>query len=302
MISIIVSSISPEQNQKFVQNIRETIGDIPYELLVHDNRETHWGLCKLYNRLANQSNYDILCFFHEDIFFHTQDWGNLIADFLQQTPRAGVIGFAGSTLKSKILSGWGNRKETSRKNLMQHRHGRKINLDQVNPDKKDFSRVAVVDGLALIVKRDVWQQYPFDETTFRGFHLYDLDFSLQIALHYENYVCHTILVEHLSSGSYSKIWYEETRKFHQKWASVLPFYVLPYSPSFIRISEEFAAYKLAKRELNNFWNPQGLKGVLRDRLACYNSSPRWYFYNLRLIPRMLKYLLKKRFRNNSATR
>ena len=41
MISIIASSINTEQNILFRKNIEETIG-VPYELIIHDNRETKW--------------------------------------------------------------------------------------------------------------------------------------------------------------------------------------------------------------------------------------------------------------------
>ena len=45
MISIIASSINTEQNILFRKNIEETIG-VPYELIIHDNRETNGDYVK----------------------------------------------------------------------------------------------------------------------------------------------------------------------------------------------------------------------------------------------------------------
>lgn len=58
-------------------------------------------------------------------------------------------------------------------------------------------------------------KHPFDEVLFSGFHLYDLDFSMQVAQNYNNYVCHTIKIKHFSGGSYTREWLFESRKFNQ---------------------------------------------------------------------------------------
>lgn len=157
MISIIVSSINTEQNLIFKKNIEETIGT-PYELLIHDNRELQWGLCKIYNHYALISKYNILCFFHEDTRLQDISWGCIISDFFQQTPIAGVVGFAGSTIKTRQLSGWGSRKETSRENIIQHFKENKVKYLKCNPHNETFSPVAVIDGLAMITTKKIWEQ------------------------------------------------------------------------------------------------------------------------------------------------
>lgn len=261
MISIIASSINPEQNRLFIANIEQTIGG-SCELLVHDNRETKWGLCKIYNHYARISKYDILCFFHEDIRFHTANWGGIISDFLSQTPQAGVIGFAGSTIKTKSISGWGSHKDTTRRNVIQHLGNGKVRNMIWNPLHETFAPVVVVDGLALIVTKKVWEQCPFDEIKFPGFHLYDLDFSMQTAQHYTNYVCYTIQVEHFSNGSYSAEWFNKSIVFHQKWADKLPLCSRPYAKSFIKKCEDFCAYQMAKGELRYLWREQSLSSII----------------------------------------
>lgn len=290
MISIIVSSIDVEQNILFRKNIEETIG-VHYEILIHDNRETKWGLCKIYNHYARYSKYDILCFFHEDILFHTHGWGKLIIQFFQKHPQAGAVGFAGSTIKTKAPSGWHINKETTRINLIQQSSDNKIKKEVINPYNEDFSPVSLIDGLAIITSKKIWQQCPFDENTFSGFHLYDLDFSMQITQCYTNYVCHIISIEHLSPGSYSKEWYKETLKFHDKWEKKLPVYSIPYSKSDLKKYEDLSSYQWTRRLLNNSWEEKRLSSIIKHRLQLKSFNQ--IKYNFKLVKHLFQCLSKK---------
>lgn len=288
MISIIVCSVNPEQNFIFKKNIEQLIG-VPYELHIHDNREDKWGLCKVYNHYARISKYNILCFFHEDILFHTKNWGCILTDFFNQNPMAGIVGFAGSTVKTKNFSGWGNSKITSRKNIIQHLSNGQVKQFIHNPLNEAYSRVAVLDGLALITQKKVWEKYPFDETFFTGFHLYDLDFSLQIAQEYTNYVCFLIEIEHLSNGSYSKTWYSESVKFHQKWNAKIPFSVEIYLPEAMQKFENTSAYLLAKGDLINKWTDKKISTLVKEHIQTSSSV----LYNLKLIKYVAKAMIKR---------
>lgn len=286
MISIIVSSINTEQNILFKKNIEGTIG-VPYELLIHDNRETKWGLCKIYNHYARISKYDILCFFHEDISFETINWGNIIIDFFQQTPKAGVIGFAGATVKTKNISGWGTYRKTCRKNIWQQSKDGCIKKMFYNPFNEEFSQVAVIDGLALITNKKIWEKHPFDEVLFSGFHLYDLDFSMQVAQNYNNYVCHTIKIKHFSGGSYTREWLFESRKFNQKWEKILPFSVVSYPDKIIEECENFSVYQLDKGEIKHSWEERSLVSIFKQQIKSpwkVNTIP----YKLNIFKHVLK--------------
>ena len=291
MISIIASSINTEQNILFRKNIEETIG-VPYELIIHDNRETKWGLCKIYNHYACISKYDILCFFHEDILFQSTDWGKQIIQFFIRTPQAGAGGFAGSTIKTKAPSGWHISKDTTRINLIQRVSGNRIKKEIINPNNEEFSPVSLIDGLAIITTKKVWQQCPFDEKTFKDFHLYDLDFSMQTTQYYTNYVCHIIQIEHLSPGSYSKEWYNETLKFHEKWEGVLPVYAIPYSKKEKKRYEDLSSYLWTKRLLNNSWEQDKLIATIKHRLQLKTFNQ--IKYNFKLMKHLFRNLSKKR--------
>ena len=45
-----------------------------------------------------------------------------------------------------------------------------------------FAEVVAVDGFGMFVRKEVWKANPFDEKMLTGFHCYDVDFSLQIAV------------------------------------------------------------------------------------------------------------------------
>ena len=105
MLSIIICSISPERLQAVKRNIQHSIG-VEHEFIIIDNREKKWPIAKAYNYGAYAAKYPYLFFVHEDVKFHSQNWGGVIENKLRE-PDCGVIGFAGSKVKLKSYSGWG---------------------------------------------------------------------------------------------------------------------------------------------------------------------------------------------------
>lgn len=231
MYTIICCSIDPQAASALERNVSETIGT-PFEFVAFDNRRHGWGLSKVYNECAARARYERLCFVHEDVRFLTKGWGEILARQLQK-PETGVIGFAGSILKLQRLTGWNTCGRDLRANYVQHMRG-SGHPRRVNPDHADYSPVVTLDGLCLIARRDVWDETPFDETAFPGFHCYDLDFSLAAACRYTNYVCHTVLVEHFSEGSFSRTWIEGMEQLHVKWAEKLPLCAEPMTAEELR--------------------------------------------------------------------
>ena len=223
MISIIVCSIKPDLVQELERNVASTIG-VPYEFLAYDNRETGKGICAVYNECAEKAKYDILFFIHEDVLFHTRDWGSVLAKKLAE-PDCGVIGFAGGTTKYPYPYGWQSIRCFTRKNYIRGKQkGRKASLRK-SGSTAGYDAVVTLDGMALCVRKDVWDKIRFDDVTFRGFHSYDTDFTTAaFAAGYLTYVCNEVLFEHLSQGSFSKEWYESVKLYLQKWQDKLPLY------------------------------------------------------------------------------
>jgi hypothetical protein len=74
----------------------------------------------------------------------------------------------------------------------------------------------------LATKKIIFNDIKFDESIFKGFHCYDIDFSLQILKKYKVVVNYNILIEHLSPGSFNLEWLKETKKLQNKWFKDLP--------------------------------------------------------------------------------
>lgn len=259
MFTVITCSINPDSAAALRANVEATIG-VPFEFTAFDNREAHRGICSIYNECARNARYDLLCFVHEDVEFRTQNWGEIIARKLCE-PDCGVIGFAGSVSKLSPLTGFGSLREHTRFNYYQGMPDGKVERKSINPDGLDFSPVICLDGMCLIVRRDVWERSPFDEELFTGFHAYDIDFTIAVACNYRNYVCNLAEVFHASIGNFSREWYENARICHEKWQSRLPMFASGggFSPRQIeRMNREaemrmlkflFKRHVLSRREL-----------------------------------------------------
>ena len=183
----------------------------------------------------------MLCFVHEDVEFQTEGWGQIIAAKLAEAD-CGVIGFAGSILKLKHLTGWHNGGGDLRAHYVHYMRGGHHPIDR-NPDGVDFSPVVTLDGMCLFVRREVWSETLFDEQTFPRFHGYDIDFTLAVACRYRNYVCNKVFIEHFSTGGYTREWIRTMKRLHRKWRDRLPMFAMPMPQSEIdryeRISESY---------------------------------------------------------------
>lgn len=212
MLSIIISSYQEHFYTALEKNIAETIG-IPYEIIKIDNPNL-MGICEAYNIGASQAQFDYLIFIHEDILFHTKDWGQLLINHLEKE-NTGVVGVAGSNYVPKAPHGWFIFDEKYNfKNYIQN------NKEKTNPETKlmkhSFVRVFGLDGVFLAVKKSVYQEFLFDESVIKGFHGYDLDFSLRVATRYHNYVINDVLIEHFSKGNPDKKWFDNNILIREK--------------------------------------------------------------------------------------
>ena len=219
MISVVICS-KGNVASVFTDNIRDTIG-CAYELIVIDNAAGKYGICEAYNKGARQSIFNLLVFVHEDVIFHSSGWGNTLYQ-LALDRDIGIIGCAGTVYKSGYPTSWVDVPETYyRTNVTdgwnaekrQHRHGQ---------SGIAIAAVVVLDGMFLCMRKNVWEQFPFNEKELKGFHLYDLDICLRTGASYSNIVSYDILVEHLSAGNFDQNWFKETIRFHKKWKKHLP--------------------------------------------------------------------------------
>lgn len=82
-----------------------------------------------------------------------------------------------------------------------------------------------IDGLFMAVRRDVLDRVRFDQETFDGFDVYDIDFSFSAHLAGARIaVAANLPVLHHSQGNFGKDWKRYAESFMRKWHSRLPIF------------------------------------------------------------------------------
>lgn len=250
MLSIIICSVSEERLNAVSKNIADTVG-VDYELLAFNNALQKWPIAKVYNSQASLARFPFLLFVHEDVLFYTKDWGKIIEDKLQEE-NCGVIGFAGSRAKLNTYSGWWTGCDVwdCSNYWFYNQQGERMQALGGFYKAERYKQVVVVDGFAMFVRKQVWKENMFDEKLLTGFHCYDIDFSLAVSRHYDNYVCNShIELCHMSNGSFGKEWINETIKMHkEKWGRILPVMIKDKASSraLLKRREEFLAFFFLK--------------------------------------------------------
>jgi hypothetical protein len=235
LISIIVCSIRPDVVQEMLNSVKNTIGT-EYEVIVFDNRERNWGICKVYNYCAKQARSKYLCFMHEDVLMEGHGWGAAMAKFADHTQDCGCIGFAGAYMHIRNMRSWNsgnagiynyhsrifdNKKMVDIYPRITH-NGIIFSKNMRKSHDETFSQCLALDGIFLFVSKKIWEQYQFDEQRFTHFHFYDADFSFAIAQHYKNYVYFGANIYHLSAGNWEWNFCVAMLDFQKKWMHKLP--------------------------------------------------------------------------------
>ncbi|AMR27098.1 hypothetical protein A0257_08230 [Hymenobacter psoromatis] len=270
MLSIIICSRDADALTSVSQNIAATIG-VEYELIAIDNSQRQHGICEAYNIGAAQATYSLLCFVHEDIAFRTNDWGKVVERVLLDNS-IGVIGVIGGKWFPKAPGTWwacGN-KYLSSNVLNAGPKGEYHDYVYSNPEDKLVVDVAVVDGMWMCTRKEVWQKHPFDSKIFPGFHFYDVDFCANIFPFYRVCVTLEIGVTHYSMGSYNDSWTEFADVFYRKHNWHLPLGVAPISSH----NEQNLEYSLTETFVQRIVEQKlPARMALRYLLRCLRLKP-----------------------------
>ncbi|MGH8700797.1 MAG: glycosyltransferase [Burkholderiales bacterium] len=170
LVSIVICSNNHAKYDKVVANFDDRLGSVPHEIIgIHDAR----SLCEGYNRGVARSRGEIIVFAHDDIRIVSPDFaGKLFASLAE----CDLVGVAGTTLLRSagwVSSGW------------------PFLAGQVGHVSPDGGRVVtvfglqdrlvrhaqVLDGFFFATRRTVFERLRFDESTFDGWHFYDIDFT-----------------------------------------------------------------------------------------------------------------------------
>ena len=244
MISIIICNRKKVLDPKLENNIKSTIG-IEYEIINIDISHNRYNIFQAYNKGIQKSKYPYICFMHDDILYHTVNWGKNIIDYFND-PAVGMIGVAGPTYISQLPGiWWGIENEKCRTGSI-----RQCNLDTdrfdltrqhytlYNPYNEKATEVVALDGLFFCIKKEIFGDVSFDES-YNGFHFYDIDISLQIKSKGYKLLCvYDVLIEHISVSNLSLEWVKASRVFFNKWKKLLPITTCVYTEKQVKQIEE----------------------------------------------------------------
>lgn len=170
------------------------------------------GICAVYNRIldlacANQ-NCEAVVLLHDDTYVLDENFRAKILRCLRADAGLGILGVVGASRISS-LAWW----ESDAK------------VGEVFESRGfiDFGvprgRVDVVDGLLMVIEREVFTRLRFDEKMFPGFHGYDVDYCLQARA--AGYGCMVIPMEilHKTKGGFGNRdeFLSASRALAEKW-------------------------------------------------------------------------------------
>ncbi|MFD0749289.1 glycosyltransferase [Mucilaginibacter calamicampi] len=294
MISVIVATRNNQLLQQLSDNIQKSIG-LEYEIIAINGDKAGKGICRIYNEGAAKAQYPFLCFVHEDILFHTQGWGLNLLKHLRQEDIA-LVGVLGATVKTRTPSEvFIPVDNLVRFNQLQRRTGKTPEHYFYNPNKEDSSEVKVVDGLFLACTQVNHARYPFDEQTLKGFHGYDIDFSLGQANNGKVVVVYDILLEHFSYGGHSVSWIDDQMILLKKWHAELPAYLPSAQKSILKAEINSTEGFLLDLILNRYSTATQLSYLLKLLALRPFNSKNIYFIRRFFIRGTLGKQLKKLF-------
>src|ERR1700694_3286517 len=228
MISIIICARKQEIGPELQENIASTIG-VPYEVVWIDNSENRHTIFTAYNEGVARSRHGLLVFMHDDILYHTQDWGKKVQDHFRDES-TGAIGVAGTPYLAYAPGGWWSSGAGYLHLVQSENKNAPPFLQQYFPENSMKEEVVALDGVWFCIRKKIFSEVRFDEDRFKGFHFYDVDTTLQVyRAGYKLWCVRDVLIHHLSMGMLDGKWVHNALLFQDKWKAQLPVSAKPFS-------------------------------------------------------------------------
>ena len=222
MISCIICSRRPDISAELKENIASTIG-YEYELVVIDNSKSEYSIFSAYNEGVRRAKGDILCFMHEDIWYHTKEWGRIVNDVLRDES-IGLVGVIGSQFLPNQMASWwlcGATKGQILQGCTDYQGYYSCSLD--GESIQQLTDTVVVDGLWFCMNKALFPHVQFDEKNYNSYHCYDVDICMQVQNSRKRVVVlPDLLIEHRSLGNVTTSYYNQLQVFYNKWQTNLP--------------------------------------------------------------------------------
>ena len=214
MISIIICSVNPVLYARICAQYTQLMGAEPFETIgIHDAR----GISEGYNRGLAQSKGDIVLFSHDDIEIWQPDFTARLKRHLQ---RFDVIGVAGT---NKLVGpGWHSSAPPYTLGQVTHPIAGQFQLSFFGAYRQVMGDMQAMDGVLLAFRRPAIEQIRWDDQTFTGFHLYDMDATYRaFRAGYKLAVAADLPILHMSGGSYDQNWQHFAGLFMRKHGATL---------------------------------------------------------------------------------
>lgn len=244
MLSIIVCSRYKHLDTNFTTNIENSVG-VVYEVIHIDNSTGVLSISQAYNKGCILSKYKYLCFVHEDVIFHTKNWGLKLIEHLSNLS-TGIIGIGGCTYLPQIPTPWSTLKEMGINIIQSDKTGRKQTERSYYPSDYQNSQLEAImlDGVLLCMRKELFNLIKFDESI-PGFHGYDYDICIQsIIKGYRNYIVYDIVLEHFSRGKTNQEYFRNLIYIFKKWEKQLPLYSSDFGSTTSQVSQKNKAHQL----------------------------------------------------------
>jgi glycosyltransferase involved in cell wall biosynthesis len=264
LLSLIICSRNKHLPDDFISNIEQSIG-CSYELVVIDNSDDNYSIFEAYQKGFEESKGSYIAYIHDDIKFHTQNWGNLLIEQLSREG-TGICGIGGRDTLVRVPCSW--KVSLPYIHLVQSdKNGMNRKAKHRPNGYKELSApVIMLDGVFLSMTREVMEKIYFD-TSLHGFHGYDFDSCIRSTLAgYQNYVIYNIDIEHFSRGNADIYYYRNLIEVFKKQSDKLPLCV--------EIMDKSLQAKLEKRGLKRLTRKMAAKGFSNDEII-----DTFYYFN-----------------------
>lgn len=215
-VSVVIPSITPEKYARASASFDAALAGLEHEIVgVHDAR----SMCEACNRGVAASRGDVLVFTHDDVEVASPDFAARLLDALDA---ADVVGIAGT---SRIAgAAWAASGPPHIHGQVGYRGDRgAIEVVAFGLDAPVRADAQALDGCFMAARREVLEELRFDDATFTGWHLYDVDFTVSAWLAgFSVAVREDLLVIHQSRGRYDERWQRDAARFAAKHRAALP--------------------------------------------------------------------------------
>lgn len=209
-----------EIDNDYINHLKNSCGIKNVEIIPFENKGTH-SLTEVYDILLKKSKNDIVVFCHDDIRIKTKKWGKRLLEHFNKSDY-GILGVAGTYDYNESGMWWKN--QNAMVGIVNHKNpndGKEFESKYSASVGDGIIPVVALDGLFFAVDKNKIK-YQFD-TNIKGFHFYDVDFTLGNYLSKVKVGCITnIRILHFSVGQTNQEWEENRVKFKDKWESSLP--------------------------------------------------------------------------------